>query len=312
VARQALATLTQREEDSLILTRLSTAHGGTILALGALALLASCVGEGSVSFVSSDGSGGNTTSDASGNASGGSGVSSSAGGSDPGAGGSAGQGAGGEPAADASGRRDGPIAEKIPEDGGRRDAADDGAGIARDSGPGGVVFNFDLDSDFAFWDTLNDVDGVSTGGALVLVNDDAVPGHVPARALQWSVTFTNFQTGVRALAQFPQPMNWSGRKALHLTVKITSGAASLQSYQLYIQTGGPSFASRYLDEQPIGPIADNGTVFHDVSISLTNTTISASLAFFGLVLHPAPRASSSTSLPAPAPAIVEIDNIWLE
>jgi hypothetical protein len=142
------------------------------------------------------------------------------------------------------------------------------------------------------------------------VNDDAIPGHVPARALQWSVTFTSTQAAVRALAAFPQPMNWSGRTALHFTVKITSGAASLQSYQLYIQTGGPSFASRYLDEQPIGPIADSGMTFHDVSISLANTTISASVTFFGLVLHPAPRASNSTGISAPI--LVEIDNIWLE
>lgn len=198
----------------------------------------------------------------------------------------------------------------------RADGAGDGgrdaneASIApRDSGPTNVVFSFDADGDFTAWSTLNDIDGLSPGGLLLPVSDEAVPGHLPARALGWTATFTSYQTSVRAFALFSRAPDWTGRTALHFTVKIVSGLSSLRGFQIYFQAGGPGFASRYLDEQPIGDIADSAS-FHDISVPLTNTTITASVTFIGFVLSAVSRPAGAGIIPPPA--VVEIDNIWLE
>jgi hypothetical protein len=193
----------------------------------------------------------------------------------------------------------------------------------------GALFTFDTDSDFNVcepgffsppcWQTSIDIDAGGLGGTIGPVADEAVVGHLPARALAWTGVFPAYDIGIRLYATFAANEDWTARTKLHFQLRVASGLLSLNSYELFIQGGfaasyGSIYQTSLAEDLVPGVSGDEGSTFHDLSIDLTSSSIDRRVllaaAGLGVVLH------SVTELPSggvvPPPTVIEIDNVWLE
>jgi hypothetical protein len=223
---------------------------------------------------------------------------------------------------------------------------DDVSDVKVPRGPG-VLFSFDLDSDFKrcnpgvlippCWHIAVEGDAGGSGGTFEPVIHEAVVGHSPERALAWTATYPGYDARVRLSATLAQNEDWAHLTRLHIEVYVASGLSSVHAYQLFIQGGVETgYGSIYQTGLPDdllprtyadGGSADDGSVdsgsvdsgsvdsgsdFHDLSIDLTDPsndlTVLGAVAGMGIVF----LAESAESGAALLPTVVHIDNIWLE
>jgi hypothetical protein len=251
------------------------------------------------------------------------------GGTNPGGGGADTTGEGGSQPVDDAGAVDDAAEAGPVNDGGAVDESDVSDHAAADSGAGGpdaideaappveeeaavipargpgVLFSFDSDDDFRTcdpnaiippcWQSQIDSDAGGPSGTLMPVADDAIAGHLPPRALEWTAVFPGYDVNVRLGATFARNEDWTARTRLHLSVRVTSGFSSLRVYQLFVQGGvEASYGSIYTlgtpaDLDPALPSDADGSTFRDLSIDLTapdiNRTTLTAVAGIGIVLR---------------------------
>jgi hypothetical protein len=187
-----------------------------------------------------------------------------------------------------------------------------------------TLYSFDTDADLAACDEnfivppcwiIATGDDAGSGGTFTGVGEDAVPGHVPARALKWTATYSGFGSRSRLLATFASNQNWTSRTRLHLSVKAVSGFSSIMSYDLFVQGGvEANYAAIYQFHLPDTLLPEAGSGFVELTIDFTGAQVDrqALLGVAGLGIALTAISEPLGGEAAPAPTVIEIDNIWLE
>jgi len=191
-----------------------------------------------------------------------------------------------------------------------------------DTGPR-TLFAFDTDAEFTqcaedfiippCW--LIAGGDAGSGGTFMPVADEAVPGHVPARALRWRATYDGFGSRSRLLATFASNQNWTLRTRLHFSLKVVSGFSSIMSYDLFVQGGVETqYAAIYQFNLPETLVSEGGPGFVEVVIDLSRPSVDRSalvgVAGLGIALTAIQEPLGGEA--APVPTVIEIDNIWVE
>jgi hypothetical protein len=173
------------------------------------------------------------------------------------------------------------------------ETSDGGSTVLFSFSPGGP----DLVSD---WEASGDVDG--GGGTLAI--DTTGPG-----VLRWTATFPSAGSSsmIRTVPSYDPGHDWTRYTSLVFHLRVLSGGASVQTFELIVQGGVGAGDAGYTSIYDAHEAADlvNDPAFHDVTVTLTLPTV-LDVAWLGLILHSVADAGT------PLNTVVEIDSITLE
>jgi hypothetical protein len=211
---------------------------------------------------------------------------------------------------DGSGADEALVADSSSEGGGE-------ASVTSDSGQEGaapltptLLYSFDLtgNAGTAGW-TLS---GPNVTGTLSLVLDDVNSCSTSPGALEAAVTFNGpadaADTTAYVRVDFNPNVDWTGRKKLHLFVKLQDPNQVLQAFQPWIQAGPTlNYAGLYSGYTGASAISDG--LWHEFILDISNQTFLSSI--LNITVHLFPNASALNGA-TPASVVFDIDNVLLE